>query len=123
MAPAARLTIDLDALAHNYAVLVGAAAPAEVAPGVKADGYGLGAVPVARRLWAQGARRFFVARLEEGEALRAGLGWNRPAVIYVLDGCPEGAAERLCDAELVPVLNSLEQVEEFAREAPSREPP
>jgi alanine racemase len=123
MASTARLTIDLDALAHNYAVLVHEAGAAEVAPVVKADGYGLGAVPVARRLWAEGARRFFVARVEEGEALRAGLGWTRPAVIYVLDGCPQGAAERLCAAELVPVLNSLEQAEEFAREAPSREPP
>jgi len=123
MAPSARLTIDLDALAQNYAVLVAQAGAAEVAPVVKADGYGLGAVPIARRLWEEGARRFFVARVEEGEALRTGLGWTRPALIYVLDGCPEGAAERLCAAELVPVLNSLEQVDEFAREAPSREPP
>ncbi len=119
----ARLTIDLDALAHNHAVLVREAGAAEVAPVVKADGYGLGAIAVARRLWAEGARRFFVARVEEGEALRAGLGWTRPAVIYVLDGCPEGAAERLCAAELVPVLNSLEQVEAFARAAPGREAP
>jgi alanine racemase len=94
-----------------------------VAPVVKADGDGLGALPVARRLWAEGARRFVVARVEEGEGLRAGLGWTRPAVIYVLDGCPEGAADALCAAELVPVLNSLEQVDEFAREAPGREAP
>ena len=45
----ARLVIDLDALAHNFHILAGEAAGAEVAPVVKADGYGLGAGPVARR--------------------------------------------------------------------------
>src|SRR5262245_46736629 len=82
----ARLAIDLDALAANYRTLAGEAHGALIAPVVKADGYGLGAVPIARRLWAEGARGFFVARLEEGEALRAGLTPERPATIYVLDG-------------------------------------
>jgi len=64
MAPSsrARLSIDLDALAHNYHVIAAEAAGAETAPVVKADGYGLGAAPIARRLWAEGARTFFVAR-------------------------------------------------------------
>src|ERR1700749_1735330 len=82
----ARLAIDLDAVAHNYRLLAAEAADAEVAPVVKADGYGLGAVAIARRLWAEGARSFFVARLAEGEALRAGLGADCPAAIHVLDG-------------------------------------
>ena len=41
---------------------------------VKADGYGLGAAPVARALRAAGCRHFFVAHLAEGLALRAALG-------------------------------------------------
>ncbi|MEO8113107.1 MAG: alanine racemase [Phenylobacterium sp.] len=110
MAPLARLTIDLDALAHNHAVLVREAGAAEVAPVVKADGYGLGAGPVARRLWAEGARSFFVARLAEGEALRAALGPDRPATILVLDGFADGAGERLAAAGLTPVLCALPQV-------------
>lgn len=108
--PIARLTIDLDALAHNHAVLGREAGGAEVAPVVKADGYGLGAGPVARRLWAEGARSFFVARLAEGEALRAALGPDRPAAIHVLDGFAEGSGERLAAAGLAPVLCSLPQV-------------
>ena len=113
-----RLTIDLDALAANHRVLAAEAAGAEVAPVVKADGYGLGAVAVARRLWAEGARRVFVARLAEGEALRAGLGPERPATIYVLDGLTAGAGPRLAAAGLTPALSSLPQVNEaqaFAR--------
>ena len=106
----ARLLVDLDALAANYARFAALPGGAEVAPVVKADGYGLGAAAVARRLHAQGARRFFVARVGEGETLREALG-AREAVIYVLDGCPPGAADRLDAAALIPVLSSPEQVE------------
>jgi alanine racemase len=109
-AEAARLTIDLDALAHNHAVLKAEAAGAEVAPVLKADAYGLGIGPVGRRLWAEGARRFFVARLSEGEALRAHLGPDRPADICILDGFTAGAGPRLAQARLTPVLLSLPQV-------------
>lgn len=102
------LTVDLDALAANYATLRGLASGAEVAPVVKADGYGLGAPPVARRLAAEGARTFYVARVAEGEALRAALPQGD---IRVLDGCPEDAAARLQAGRLQPVLSSLDQVE------------
>lgn len=108
---AARLTIDLDALARNYAVLCAEAPGAEAAPVVKADGYGLDAGRIARRLWAEGARAFFVARLAEGEALRTALGAERPATIYVLDGFLPGSGPRLVAAGLTPVLSSLPQIE------------
>jgi alanine racemase len=107
---AARLTIDLDALAHNFHLLAREAAGADVAPVLKADGYGLGAGPIARRLWAEGARRFFVARLAEGAALREALGPRRPAVIYVLDGLTPGSAAGLTAADLTPVLANASQV-------------
>ena len=107
----ARLTIDLDALAENYATLKTEAAGAEMAPVLKADGYGLGAEPIGRRLWAEGARRFFVARLAEGEALRSALGPARPATIHVLDGFTQGTGPRLAAADLTPVLTSLPQID------------
>jgi alanine racemase len=110
---AARLTVDLDAVAANYHALTAEAGSA-VAPVVKGDAYGVGVAPVSRRLWAEGARRFFVARVGEGEALRRILGPDRPAAIYVLDGCPRGAAARLAAAQLIPVLNSPEQIGEWA---------
>ncbi len=110
----ASLTVDLDALAANHALLRGLAGAAEVAPVVKANAYGLGFAPVCRRLWAEGARRFFVARVSEGEALRALLGPE--AILYVLDGCPPGAAARLSAATLTPVLNAMDQVEDWIAE-------
>ena len=107
---AARLTLDLDALSHNHAALRAEAAGAEVAPVLKSDAYGLGAGPVARRLWAEGARSFFVARLSEGEALRAALGPERPSAILVLDGFIDGMGPRFAAADLTPVLSSLPQI-------------
>lgn len=104
----AQLTIDLDALAHNRAVIAEVAAGAEVAAVVKADGYGLGAGPLARRLWAEGTRTFFVARVAEGEALRGELG-DRDATIYVLDGLLPRTAERFDAARLKPVIATLPQ--------------
>ncbi|ATQ43264.1 alanine racemase [Caulobacter mirabilis] len=108
-----RLTIDLDALARNYA-LVRRTAGVEAAPAVKADGYGLGAIAAARRLVAEGATTFYVARLDEGLALRQALG-SAP-VIQVLDGVTDGVARPLVDAGLTPVVNSLDQAERWLAE-------
>lgn len=108
MNPAATLRVDLDALAANFHTLAAEAAGAQVCPVVKADGYGLGAAQVSQRLYAEGARAFFVARLSEGEALRAALPQS-DAVIHILDGAPAGSEGRLLAARLSPVLSSLDQ--------------
>ena len=105
-----RLTIDLDALSANYRALRDAASGAEVAPAVKADAYGLGAAIVADRLWDEGARSFYTARLSEGLTLRQSLG-DRDATIHVLDGVTPGSASAIEEARLTPVLNSLPQIE------------
>lgn len=114
----AYVTIDLDALAANHAALRARAGGAEVAPAVKADGYGLGATEVANRLWAEGARSFYVARLAEGVTLRQALG-DRDAAIYVLDGATPGSGDTLEGANLIPVLNSLPQIEAWNAQARS----
>ena len=111
-----RITIDLDALAANYAALRARAGGAELAPAVKADGYGLGAAQVADRLWSEGARSFYVARLAEGVALREALG-DREATIHVLDGATPSSGDTLEGARLIPVLNSLPQVEAWNAQA------
>lgn len=107
MTATATLTIDLDALAHNFHALE-AVSGAPVHPVVKADSYGLGAVPVATRLMTEGARTFFVARLAEGLVLRTTLGPE--PTIYVLDGCVGDAAQALKTADLRPILNHTDQL-------------
>jgi alanine racemase len=98
------LRVDLGAIVANWRDLV-ARHGAACAGVVKADGYGLGAVPVARALRDAGCGTFFVAHLTEGLALREGLGAG-PEII-VLNGFPPGAD---ADAVLVPVLNHLGDV-------------
>ena len=63
--------LDLDALRHNARTLRSALSPGcTLMAVVKADGYGHGAVPVARCLRRDGVRAFGVACLAEGIALR-----------------------------------------------------
>lgn len=112
-AAGAILTVDLGALAANYALLREKAAGAEVSAVVKADAYGLGLGPVAERLWMEGCRTFFVADANEGAALREVL---PGAVIHVLNGIFPGTAGLYAGAGLRPVIASLAELAEW-REA------
>jgi len=105
------LTIDLDALAANYRALRDLAASAECAAVVKADAYGLGMAEAAPALARAGCRTFFVATLTEAAALRALL---PDAVIYVFSGLMPGTAELYRAADLRPVLNSADEIKEWA---------
>ncbi len=69
-APRAEALVDLAAVAHNVEVLVQHAGSAAVMAVVKADGYGHGAVAVARAALAAGASELGVATLEEALQLR-----------------------------------------------------
>ena len=106
----ASLTVDLGALARNFHTLQ-AITGRPVNPVVKADGYGLGAVAVAKRLMAEGARTFFVARAAEGALLREGIGAE--PTIYVLDGAHGENIKLIREANLRPVLNQPAQVENW----------
>ena len=105
------LTVDLDALAANWHLLRermgGPEAGGACAAVVKADGYGLGAVPVARRLAAEGCTTFFVASDGEGVTLRQAL---PEAEIFVLNGLLPGAAPLFRRHRLAPCLNDPDQV-------------
>jgi alanine racemase len=105
------LTIDRDAIAANYRTLRALAAPAECAAVVKADAYGLGMIQIAATLWNEGCKTFFVATLDEGERLRALL---PEATIYVLAGLMPGTDALYRDQNLRPVLNSADEVGEWA---------
>lgn len=104
-----RLTVDLDALVANWRALDSlTAATSETAAVVKANGYGLGVQPVARALSKAGVKRFFVAVAEEGAALRDALGPN--AEINVFSGHMPGDTDMIGDLNLVPMINSVDQM-------------
>src|ERR1700759_5503774 len=112
----ARLTVRLGGIAANYRTYLRLAGPTAVAAVVKADAYGLGAARVAPALVEAGCDSFFVARLEEGVALRK---FVPRARIFVLDGASPDTVPALISHRLTPVLNSLAEI--AAWNAASRE--
>ncbi|MCX2559797.1 alanine racemase [Acetobacter farinalis] len=106
-----RLLINLAAIAANYAQLSALAGPAECGAAVKANAYGLGLKEVSQTLHQAGCRTFFVAHLAEGVALRQCVGED--SRIFVLHGPPPGTANAFLTHALLPVLNSLPQVQEW----------
>jgi len=107
----AQLTVRLGSLAANFRESLRRSAPAAVAPVVKANAYGMGLGPVSHALANAGADTFFVARMEEGIALRDLLPRQR---IFVLDGITAGTAPTLLSHALTPVLNSLDEIVEWS---------
>lgn len=106
------LTIDLDAVAANYRLLVERAGGALVAGVMKADAYGLGMVRVAPALVRAGCRVFFTAHVDEGIHLRDIV--PPDSTIYVLHGPPPGTAADFLEHGLIPVLNDPGQVREWS---------
>ncbi|MGH3569650.1 MAG: alanine racemase [Pseudonocardia sp.] len=70
-APRVEAVVDLAAIRHNVRVLAAASPGAELMAVVKAEGYGHGAVPVARAALEAGATWFGVCTIEEALELRA----------------------------------------------------
>ncbi len=113
------LTINLDAVADNYRYFAGLSQGVESAAVVKANAYGLGVEPVASRLYDTGCRRFFVATLDEAIELRNIL--KKDAVIFIFHGIRTGQEKIFKEYNLIPVLNTLEEVElwnDFAADYP-----
>src|SRR5690606_37547737 len=106
------LTIDLAALRHNYSAIARHIAPTRAAAVVKADAYGLGASRVAPAFYDAGCRDFFVAHLGEAIVLKSFL--QPDATLYVLNGLQPGTEEACAREGILPVLNSLEQIENWA---------
>lgn len=106
----AELTIDLNAIASNWAwVRSQVAQDCDCGAVVKADAYGLGVREVAPVLAAAGCRSFYVSNLEEGFALQQLLGAMRAELrIFVLTGCVPGQELAFMQSGLIPVIISLE---------------
>ncbi|KQW42990.1 alanine racemase [Nocardioides sp. Root1257] len=104
-----RLDIDLDAVARNTRLLTDRAA-GEVMAVVKADGFGHGAIDVARTALAHGATRLGVTSLDEAWPLRdAGLGVPLLSWLNPVDADYALAAERDVDVA-VPSAQHLSAV-------------
>ncbi len=113
---AACLTVRLGAIAANFQTAQQLAGPAAIGGVVKADAYGTGFVPAARTLQDAGCDTFFVARLEEGIALRP---LASKARIFVLDGAQPDMVPALIAHNLTPVLISISEIAAWSAAARS----
>ncbi|MEG3151894.1 alanine racemase [Sphingomonas sp. ZT3P38] len=100
-----RLRLDGAALVQNWRTLAQLSGAAACGAAVKADGYGLGSVKVAKRLAAAGCRDFFVATWAEAEVL-APLGLP----VTVLHGVRDEDMALALTGIARPALNTLHQV-------------
>src|SRR5437870_10764483 len=109
--------IDLDAVRANVEVLRATSAPAQLLAVVKAQGYGHGAVPVARAAVEAGASGLGVALVEEGIELRAA-GIDAP-VLVLSEPVPEAAASVIGN-RLTPVVYTFGGIEALAKAVADR---
>ncbi len=114
----ARLTIDLDAIIANWRALDALSAPnVETSAVLKADAYGLGAVPIGNAVASAGVKTFFVALAEEGSDLRAAIGPDPR--IFLLNGYIPSDRDLIVNNTLIPILCSPEQIARFRESIPS----
>jgi len=104
--------VDLGAIRANVATLAALAEPAGLLAVVKADGYGHGAVPMARAALDAGATWLGVALVEEGASLRAA-GIDAP--ILVLSEPPPPLATAVVTHGLTPVVYTSNGIEALAK--------
>lgn len=118
---AARLTIDLSALAGNWRRLNALNAPGVAGAVIKADAYGLGIENAAPALFRAGCRTFFVAHVSEGVRARAVLPEGE---IFVLNGLAAGDLAAYRAHRLAPVLGTASELatwQAFRAAAPEAE--
>jgi alanine racemase len=107
--------VSLKALEHNLKVVRRHIGPKpEILAVVKSNGYGMGAVPVAKALQKAGANRFGVTCGDEGIELRES-GIRKP--ILVLTGFWPGEEARFIKNHLTPTVTRLEDVRHLERAA------
>ncbi len=103
-----RLTVDLDALRHNYRTIATTVSPARCSAVVKANAYGLGVAQVVPALYREGCRIFFVAQLCEAAAVKRAASGD--ITLFILNGLDPGSEATCADSGFIPVLNSALQV-------------
>ncbi|ADG92611.1 alanine racemase [Arcobacter nitrofigilis DSM 7299] len=107
--------INLDNLAHNMRETRRITnIDSKITAVIKADGYGHGAVAIAKTLLENGADRFAVATLSEALLLRNSFS---DVEILVLGYTPEHLAKDIIENNIIQTIYTLKQAKEFSRVA------
>jgi alanine racemase len=99
------LEIDPQAVVNNFLLAKSKVGPqVDLFPVVKADAYGLGAIPLGQAMIKAGATGLCVALVEEGEILRQA-GIQVPLVLFA--GLTPGTEQKIIDLDLRPFIYDL----------------
>ncbi len=107
-----KLLINLEALKYNWSFLQDKVSKSgtKCASVVKADAYGIGIEKAVPALMAAGCETFFVATPQEGQRVRA---LSNNIEVYILSGFIDRNANFYHHYNLMPVLNSLQDIESW----------
>ena len=109
-----RMEVSLDNFRYNYRIIRDYVKPSRIIAVVKADAYGMGAVPVAWALKAEGADFFGVATPDEALELKeAGIG----DTVLVLGSSPYDAAETYVKLGIRATITDVLMAEALSRAA------
>jgi alanine racemase len=111
---AVTMKVDLAKFSANYRdalKLIKDPQKTDVSVVLKADGYGVGAIELAKAFEKEGCNKFFVATIDEAIKMRAAV--KPETTVLVLGGPLYNTAEQFLEHNLTPVLGSLHQVEEW----------
>ncbi len=102
------LNINTKNVIYNYNFFKKLKKKIIVAPTIKANAYGLGDNKIFNLLKKNGCKHFFVATLNEGLKLK---NKNNLIKIYVLNGIQNYKLNKFTEANLIPVINTIEEYE------------
>ena len=105
------LKISLDDIRTNWKSL-NKASKGKAAAVVKADAYGMGMLRIVEALLEAGCCYFYVANINEALKLREKFN-SKQISVAVFEGYFEGNQKIYAENNLIPILNSLEQVKRF----------
>ncbi|ACT59629.1 alanine racemase [Hirschia baltica] len=105
--------VHLQNVVNNWKELARLSGAADTGAVVKANAYGLGAEQVASTLYEAGCRTFFVAHIDEAIQIRKTLG--NLALVFIFHGIQADNVDDVIAHDIVPVLNSTDQVELWIR--------
>jgi len=109
-----RMEVSLDNFRHNYRAIRDYVKPSRVIAVIKADAYGMGAVPVAWALQSEGADFFAVATPDEALELReVGIG----GTVLVMGSSPYDAADIYVKLGISATITDVMMAEALSRAA------
>ncbi len=114
------LVVDTQAIVQNYNIVKNVSLPSELSWVLKNDAYGLSMEKILPLVKKVGCKHIFIATLLEGLDVKKFFNNSYDANIYVLNPILPNQQEELFNNNLIPVVNTISQVESWSDFAKSK---